>query len=175
MDTKCLYAELPGDHFELLPPVLREFHRRGGNAAGTFDVERGATTLVTRAFMDSMGIPSAASKVDVRLSIDRSAQKETWNRWFGARLMRTRQWTSSGLLMEQLGLARMEFRITPVERGFVFECVECRAIGLCVPRILKPRVRASIIVKQDGWGVDVQIDDSQGTMVCRYGGKMRLA
>lgn len=173
MDTKCLYAELLGDHFESLPSLLRKFHRRGGRAIGAFDVQRGDLGLIASTVASRMGLPRAASMAKVRLEVHQSELSETWSRWFDARLMRTRQWTCSGLLVEQAGIIRIEFRVEPIEHGFTFQSVECRVLGIRLPRFFKPQVRASIMGDGDGWVVDVRIDDSRGRLVCRYGGRMR--
>jgi hypothetical protein len=139
-----LYRQLLGPAFAALPPTVQRLHEPGAHAewSGRAEVTRGTSPLaglVARLF----GFPEAGVEVPVtvRFSTDATG-RETWERRFGGRVMRSTQEAGRGrrahLMVERFGpfafalaLVAEGGRLRLVNRGW-------RLLGLPLPRALMP-------------------------------------
>ena len=140
-----LYERVLGEAFEALPPRLRELHRPGSGRrwTGRAAVERGrgpVAALVSGIF----GFPAEGADlpVEVRFDVD-EAGRETWDRRFAGRLMRSTQeegkgW-DAGLVVERFG--PLAFGLAVVRDGgrLLILPRQWAIWGMPLPRALMPQ------------------------------------
>lgn len=174
-----LYRRLLGrEAFDALPPLLRDFHAKGGRAQGTANID-GATTRVGRALARRAGLPPAGEIISVALEITPEGERERWRRWFGDSLFETEQWLESGLLHERAGPFTFRFNLKHwVADGWChlqFTSSRLRFGPLPGPRLLAPRPWGIVRCGPDWdfWGVIVSVYAPGLGLLCGYDGTMR--
>jgi hypothetical protein len=165
----CLYEQLLGVSFRSLPPALCEFHRRGGRATGTLQVERGRN-WVARFLATRLGLPRAGDRVSVELQVTPLPTGEHWVRRFDGVRFETRQRAHNGLLEERVGSWRLIFRVTASPSGLRFQQVGMRVLGVPIPMFLAPRTTAAATGCEGGWWIRVRLEAPLIGLICAYEG-----
>ena len=153
-----LFQRVIGPRFLELPPELQRIHddRPHVMLAGVCDVERGANPLIALiALMASL--PPTGGKVRTTVRIDRDAHGETWTRNFGGHQMRSRLWTSDGLLMERLGLVKLAFNLQVETDRIEWRVARARVMGLRLPAGWFSSARATEQVIGGEYRFDVRV------------------
>jgi hypothetical protein len=158
MVSPSLYRRILGERFDALPEVLRRFHDApgGGQARGTFQVERGAGRV--RSGMASlMGMPEAGTDVPIRLQVIVDGERERWVRHFREQRVETVQWMRGDLLMEAFGLTSFSSALVIDGSCLRYEFRRAWWAGIPLPPGMAPFVDGRVDAGEDGWRVSVRI------------------
>ena len=167
-----LYRSLLGGSFDLLPPVLQEFHgSEDARAAGTVRVTRGRGRI-GNLLADLLRLPRAGAVVPVDIHVLRQDVGERWVRRFGASPLESLQRPSRELLLESFGPLRLRFRLQASAGGLRFEPAGARFLFIPLPRRLAPEVRAEERGGDGGWRVEVRVRAPILGEVLRYEGEV---
>ena len=158
-----IYPRLLGADFDKLAPVLREFHsgRSGGRARGIASV-RHANRLLARV----AGFPPVCDRLPTCLDVQADGDREVWVRMYGETPRRSVQYCERGLLVEEVGPVRLEFRVFVEGADLRMESSSVRWRSVPVP----VRVRAVERANGAGWKFEVSVSG-----VGDYDGVMELA
>ncbi|HEY0094345.1 MAG TPA: DUF4166 domain-containing protein [Archangium sp.] len=158
-EPTSLYAELLGDTWAELPPLVRRMHREG-RASGRFTIHRGQG--VVRALLGWLcRFPAAGEDVPTRLVVRREGAGQSWERTFGTQALATAQYAREGRLIERLGPVECVFRLRAEGRALLYEQVGAwLRLGpwrLYLPGPLAPRIDATVEEAPTGMHVRVRI------------------
>lgn len=158
--SSALYPRLLGPAWVDLHPAIRSLHLTDGAATGRFEFHHGRG-LAARLARWALRLPSCATALDVRLTIDRDADSERWTRAFGRRLLVTTQrGLPDGSLVERFGALEFRFHLRVVEGALMYvqagAAVTLGRLRVPLPRRLSPRVAAREACV-DGRGPHVQV------------------
>ena len=145
-----LYPRLLERDFDRLPRVLRDFHSLAGRNRAT-----GRVAVRHECFLAAMlGFPPAGDNISLELEVLAGEYRETWIRNFGGKLVRTEQWQDGNLLVESMGLVRIEFRILADEAGMQFFSEHVRLWIIPIPLHVSARVRGG----ESSWDFEVNVN-----------------
>jgi hypothetical protein len=158
MASPSLYRRILGERFDALPEVLRRFHDApgGGQARGTFRVERGAGR-VRNALASLLGMPEAGTDVPIRLQVIVEGERERWVRHFHQRRLETVQWMRGDLLMEAFGSTTFSSALVIAGSCLRYEFRRAWVAGIPLPRGMAPFVDGNVDAGEGGWRVSVRI------------------
>ena len=144
--SSALYARLLGPAWLDLHPAIRSLHLTAGAATGRFEFLRGRG-LAARLACWVLRLPSSATALDVRLTIDRDADSEVWTRAFGRRLLVTTQRElPDGSLAERFGALEFRFHLRVTQGAMTYvQAAAAMTVGrlrVPLPRWIAPRVEA---------------------------------
>jgi Domain of unknown function (DUF4166) len=170
-----IYQRLLGADFERLGPILRRVHGPESeiSAAGRVTVTHGRSRIV-RLLNRLMHVPPAGVGVPLRLTIERSQERERWVRDFGGKPLVTEQWAREGLFVEGVGRIHMAMRLVVRDGILYFEPVRTTCFGITVPRWLRVNVRAEVEEQQAGWRILVETNSGIWGLMFRYEGLIAL-
>jgi hypothetical protein len=95
----------------------------------------GSAGWLTRVVALAARLPSSQRDVPAEVTIEALDGREVWTRHFGDAVpMRSTLYARDGLLVEQLGLATMHFRIVARDGGMNWQLLRISACGLPLPR-----------------------------------------
>lgn len=141
---RSVYAQVMGSTFARLDANVARFHRLRGHhwLRGQCSIE-GAKHPITRIIATIMRLPATQTATPFHFELDANAEREIWTRHFPRRRMRSHLSVSpDGLLIEQLGPVRLQFRLL-VENGKLSMHLQgIRVFGLVWPRCWFPDVWA---------------------------------
>ena len=158
--SSALYARLLGPAWLDLHPAIRSLHLTAGAATGRFEVLHGRG-VAARLARWVLRLPSSATALGVRLTIDRDADSERWTRAFGRRLLVTTQrGLPDGSLAERFGALEFRFRLWVVGDSLTYmqagAAVALGRLRVPLPRWMSPGVAAREACV-DGRGPHVQV------------------
>jgi hypothetical protein len=139
--THPLYRRLLGEHFDQLPPLVRDLHDVTGASvwAGRADVERGRS-LAARMVATLFGLPPAGRGQALRVTFEAKDGREIWLRSFGSAVFRSVQYERRGLLNERVGPSTFVFVLATSPDGMALKLRGVRFLGVPLPRILAPSI-----------------------------------
>ena len=154
-----LYAQLLGDAFRELPPVLQKFHTATAEARaeGTLSIRRGKGVLRSLC-ATLMRLPPVGEQIPIRLQVQVRGEQEQWTRDFGDHRLVTKQWSHEGLLIERAGPLCFGFRLSVNAGEMHFSFVRCWVAGISLPLFFAPRVNAIARACEEGWWIRVQVE-----------------
>jgi hypothetical protein len=175
------YQDLLRETYDALSPAVRIAHEAPLAAEGAMDVVHGDRFL-TPLLVLLMKLPAQGTQLPVILHVSNAstgghggAVAMVWRRQIGATVLDTRQFVRAGRLIEQSGPGSVEFTLRVADHGSLqYDSTRCRFLGVPLPRLFAPRVRAQVSASDNGWHVAVKVH-WRGHLVCRYGGGMRLS
>lgn len=127
------FAGLLGPAAARLPAAVRKFHQGDRCvASGRCSVTRGASP-VSRPIARLARLPGAAGDLPITVERVFDGRHETWTRRFADTVMPSRLHADGGLLVEQLGPARLSYRLHADAGGLTWETVSLSALGLPLP------------------------------------------
>jgi hypothetical protein len=134
MPSASLFAGVLGADFAALDPCLRQVH--GGEPRrmrGSVSVERG-TSLVARALGALASLPLAVTDAPIEVRIEVTDGVERWIRVFpNGRRMASTLHCNGDLLVERLGPAVLEFRLSVSGGGIRWMLEHISAFGIPLP------------------------------------------
>ena len=138
-----LFQLVLGDDFDRLPPRVRRLHARDDRRVyrGAAHVARGGGWL-SRVIGAAASLPPAGDSTQVDVVIEPWRGGERWTRQFGDARMRSRLWTSGGLLRERLGLVTFDFKLGIEGDALVWRVIGAHGLGVPLPSSLFGRVVA---------------------------------
>ena len=157
-----LYRNLLGDAFDGLPPALRAMHEPGEGlvAEGTATVRRG-DTLAARLVARLLGMPREGDAVPLVVAFSALPGREVWRRDFDGRVIETVQKIVAGsgskLLEERLGLVSWRFAVRPEADGLEFTLRGASLLGIPLPAVLCPIIRARESVHDGRFHFDAEV------------------
>jgi hypothetical protein len=144
-DDPVMFRRLLGRRFDLLPPAVREVHSvRESTAFAGAAVARSGRSLPALAARLIMGTPGTG-RHPVQVKIRPGKRGETWSRRFGASGFKSRLSDAArmGVFEERFGPLRFAFDIHPTQRGFAWRLIGWSFMGLSLPIVLAPGIRAA--------------------------------
>ena len=142
--TGSLYQRVLGARFDTLDAPVRTLHSLRGHQrlAGRCTIS-GAQSLGGRLIAAIVGLPRAAASTDFTFEIKVDEGGETWTRRFPGRAMRSHLSAGTeGLLVERLGLTRLQFRLVDNDGRLSMQLASVHVAGLPWPRAWLPEVWA---------------------------------
>jgi hypothetical protein len=129
-----VFEMLLGPRFQDLCPAVRAVHSgRTVELTGQASVTCG-TSLGARVLCHLVRLPDAQRDGPVRVTLEASANGETWSRWYGASpVMRSRIERRGSLLVERFGALALHFRVAVKDGDLVWVPVGCSVLGIPLP------------------------------------------
>jgi hypothetical protein len=173
--SPSIYQQLLGSEFENLGPILRLVHGSDSlvKARGQVSVVYGKGGIV-RLLNRLMKVPPAHPSVDLRLEIQRNAERETWIRDFGGKPIVTEQWAENGLFIEAVGGVKMAMRLRVADGTLHFDPVHTKALGMKVPKWMQIAVAAHVQERDGGWEIFVETRSAILGLLFQYSGFIEL-
>jgi hypothetical protein len=171
-----LYERLLGAKYDRLSPLLREFHaaRREIRAEGAFSISRGSSALGNW-LTDRSGLPRAAQRLPVSLTVTPHRSVETWCRVFGAHTIVSKQEQRGGLFVEHFGPLSIYLEADVENTALVVRDLRATFWGLPLPPVLSPRVDAFGCDEDGDIAVRIRITNPILGLLVAYSGKIRIA
>ncbi len=175
-----LHATLLAGEWAALDPALRHAHAdRPMRLVGRASVERG------RGWLAGLGarltrLPGAATELPLEVVLDREVvapgagpAAERWERRFGAHpAMTSRLTTRGGCLVESLGAASLEFRLSAHEGGIRWQAQRLRLFGLPMPASWCDGIAAAESAHEGRYRFDVRVQLPGIGLVVHYRGEL---
>lgn len=138
-----MYEIALGPDYRRLHPAVQRFHRLAGRVQlqGQVRCTRAAHWF-GRLLAWTLRAPRSEAEGPLRLEIDAGVLREHWVRHFPGCTMVSTLKLHQGVVVERLGLARLQFRLREQEGGLVMQLERLHFLGLPCPRALQPRVLA---------------------------------
>jgi len=157
LQSPSLFHQLLGDSFERLPAGIRSVHSGAASAwfSGRCAVVRSQGWLA-RLAATLARMPPAADAVPLRIQIAADAGGETWNRYFGDCLLRSRMHAHRGLLVERLGLLTIGFRLEASPQQIRWLPQSGKVLGIPLPASFFKGIEASESMRDERYEFDVR-------------------
>lgn len=178
---QSLYRQVLGRDWDRLPAAIRAVHETSdGYVAfrGRATVERGQTPLARLAAFIA-GFPAAGKDVPVEVHFACSSCRETWNRRFGDKVLRSSlqkvEKRKERLLAEDLGPFRILCSLAPEADRLHLKVRGWSVLGLPLPLFLAPGGRT---FEEDRGGVfhfHVEVESPLTGLIVRYRGWLEPA
>jgi hypothetical protein len=141
--SECLYQQVMGADFFLLPAPLQRFHALEGKHVLDGWVEVAApASFAARLLARCLGAPLHAQRGPIRFELESSSESEHWVRHFPGRTMQSRLRVDAGRIVERLGAARLTFALRASPEILEMQLAGIRFLGVPCPRWLQPCVVA---------------------------------
>lgn len=138
-----LYAQLLGPAFARLHPAVQRFHQLQGQHRLHGQVRTTApASPLARLLAWGLGSPQTDRDGPIHFDLQAGPDCEVWTRHFPDRCMRSTLRLDGAGLTEQLGLARLHFRLAELDGALVMHLQRLHWAGLPCPRRALPEVRA---------------------------------
>ena len=137
------------------------------------DVEH-APGWLARSLIWLMNLPAAGPRQPVHLDVAEDGPDLVWTRRIGGSILRTRQRASGSRLVERSSFGRVSFELSVIDGALLYRHASIHVVGLAVPSLLSPHVKAVVSATTDGWRVVVAVEWC-GWIVCRYAGAIRAS
>ncbi len=174
MSSMSMYERALGERFMRLDRSVRRFHRLSGRHALEGWVETDApTSLFGVLFALCLGTPRKAARGPLRLEIDAQPDVEVLTRRFPSQTMTSRVAVADGLIVEQLGPARLTFQAVETVGTLELRLVRLHMFGIPCPRWLTPQVIAEETGYEDQLQFRVEASLRSG-VVARYRGHLQV-
>ena len=174
---KSLFETRLGAGYAVLPPMVQRLHAADSPPVwqGRASVTRGANPLAWL-IGKIVGFPPTNPDVPVRVTIDRSADGETWTRDFGGARFSSRLHVAQGELRESFGPMTFVIALAGTAQGVAMPVSGWRYFGIPMPRFLAPRSEAFETQTADGaFQFDVRVSLPPGIPLAHYKGWLRPA
>ena len=172
-----LYRRILGRDFDRLAPEIQALHdlTAAATASGHCTIVRGRHPL-SRLAGWLFAMPPAAAGLPVRVSFEPNGEGETWRRHFGGHRLVSiqRPGPRPGLLVERFGAGSFLVAVAVAGGGLRLELRGVRLLGLPLPRLLWPKVRAGERVEESRFVFDVEIRLPAAGLLVHYHGTLRL-
>ena len=172
------YRALLGDVYDTLHPNVRAAHEAPLVAEGVFDVVHGSHLLVP-VLVWFMKLPASGTSVPVHLQVvdepttpGARSHGMRWTRRIGRSTLETRQFAQDDFLVEKSGAGSIVFVLRAAGGSLLYERASSRFLGVRLPALFSPHVRARVEPDPAGWHVDVDVHWRRYP-ICRYWGSMR--
>jgi len=170
------YERILGAHaWNQVPAAVRALHSEG-EIEGTFQVQRGRG-LLARLLGWLLRLPPAGEAVPIRVQVEREGERLLWTRWFGTHALRTEERTRDDLLLECRGPFVIAHRPVLTVEGLdhvqVFAGAGAGRFCVRLPRMLAPRIVASVRAAGDAARVEVSVSAPLAGLLIAYGGVAR--
>ena len=131
MAADSVFAQLLGDDFQQLAPIVAQLHRLDGPGhwQGECVIQRGRHPLA-RLCGWAARLPRDGQALATTVTLQRSAGQETWTRNFGGVPMRSRMWPWQGRLRERLGLVQFDFQLGVQAGALTWNTRGVRVLGI---------------------------------------------
>lgn len=170
-----LYRTVIGAEFEQLAPALRRFHSLQGRHLLQGWVESAApASPAARVLAWCLGTPVRARSGPLRFELAAAPTAETWTRHFPGRTMRSRMSLKGGRVVEQLGPARLTFRLVRQDTGLAMRLERLQFLRIPCPRWLMPRIVAEETGSAGRLHFDVRAAMPIAGLVTHYRGYIEL-
>jgi Domain of unknown function (DUF4166) len=148
-----MYERAMGQRFCALALPLQRFHRLSGRhrLQGWVSTEAPATPLAKLMAL-LLGTPLRAGSGPIRFELDACTDHEIWTRHFPSQHMASTLSLQDGVLVEQLGAARLSFQLAEHEGRLVMRLQGLRFLGLPCPRRWLPAIVAEECGSESGPG-----------------------
>jgi hypothetical protein len=165
-----LFPGILGGDFARLDAFIRRIHGGGSSKwRGRVSVERG-TSWMARVMGLFASLPAASTDTPIEVDIGAAPRGERWIRVFGDRSrMTSTLGVRDGLLVEQLGLVSVYFRLVFRDAGIDWVLERLIAAGLPLPGHLF-RISARIEVREGRYHFRVEAALRGGVLLVRYEG-----
>jgi hypothetical protein len=153
MLTGAFEKAMGAKSFAALPGPIRAFHDPAGHPVwmGEASVERGRS-LASRIVAKVIGLPEAAQKHKVKVSVERAADNsEEWTREFSGNQFSSKMRLSrDGKLQEKFGPLSFTLGLRGSEKGSELPILNGRAFGIPIPKWSLPTSTASEFLDEQG-------------------------
>jgi len=166
-----LYRRLLGPCFGVLPRRVRELHDLAvaSQWAGVANVERGRSRLSHLAAWIA-GLPPDGCDLALCVTFEPVGANEIWTRRFGEARFRSVQYERDGFLCERAGPTTFIFTPVASGDGLALRLDGFRLLGLPLPRLVHPSVRAWECEREGCYQFEVEARLPLAGLVIRYGG-----
>ena len=156
-------------------PILQEIYGPVTDlkAHGVVDIEHGKGPLV-KLTNKLLKMPPAGKKVKVDLRINRSSDKEIWERNFNRHVLKTEQFQRNGYLIEKIGHILIGFKLSVKDGGLEFKQDFTCIHNIRLPRAMSINTTAYTKGEGDSWYVNVETTSSVLGLLLRYYGLIKL-
>jgi hypothetical protein len=138
-----LYQQVLGAEYTQLPRAVQRFHCLSGHTVLHGWVETKAPdTALARILAICLGVPLNPSCGPLRFELTPKLAQETWTRHFPTHTMTSRMRFASGHIEEQLGPARLRFKLIATEERLSMQLVGMHFFGIPCPAWMLPRIVA---------------------------------
>lgn len=176
LSAQTLYEKVMGEAFGRLSAPIRQFHRHSGFHQFFGWVEVDAPTSVAAALIARcLGTPLRASKGPIRFELEARPDSETWNRFFPSRFMSSRLVEREGRVVENLGVARLTFRLLEQDGELEMRLERMHFFGIPCPTWLMPQVTAKEVGVAENLHFHVQASMPLIGTVTRYRGYLEMS
>lgn len=148
----CPFELALGAAFETLPAAVRAAHCSGPvtRLSGEARVE-GASSPLAALLARLFGMPSAAARIPLRVTMRLNADKEVWTRQFGARRMQSRlRCPRPGIVRESFGPFDFNMKVEAADGVLAMTIVGWRLGPIPLPAVLAPRSMATESIDAEG-------------------------
>ena len=148
---------LLGASFEALPLPVQQLHDESPRKviSGEATVQRGRHWLSRLAGVVT-ALPPAATRVTVRVTIERNGASEHWRREFGDHVMPSTQTIEGGLLLEVLGAVTFRFELSVRDAQTLWRVVSAKVWGIALPARWFKQVNAAEGADGDRYTFDIR-------------------
>lgn len=170
--TPTLFQRLLGAEFYYLAPEVKALHARQGTFRyeGRCTVERGRNPL-GRLAGALMRLPPAMIDAPLAVVFDADGARETWQRSFGGKPMRSRLVFDGGRLRERLGPGTFHFRLFRIDGDLHWVAEKLRVFGFIpVPARWLDDVRCREFDDAGRYGFEVEAHLPLFGLLVRYRG-----
>ncbi len=173
--AQSIYENLLKKDFFKLSPVLQQIHGGGTNikAKGIVQVEYGDGFMI-KLINKILKMPNQDKHIITELQINRSLEKEVWERDFNGRILRTEQYVKNDYLIEQMGNIILGFKLYVKNQGLEFEQDFTSIYNIRLPKLLSVSTTAFTIAQNNIWYVDVKTTSPIFGLLLRYHGSFKL-
>ena len=152
-----LYRQVMGDDFLRLHPALQRFHSLSGANILRGEVRiQAPQSWLARQLARLLGSPLAAVDGGIRFQLEAQPQREQWARHFPSGVMTSILTQRGRFVVENLGAARMTFRLESRNGRLVLQLERLQFLGLPCPHWGLPK----IVAEEFGEGDLVHFDVS---------------
>ena len=176
--TGAIFQTVLGDTFDELPEPLQELHRgeRSSEWQGQASL-RGPQNFAGRIVAALFNLPGHDHQTDARVSIEMSADGETWTRSFGGKRFQSHLWPGvgreAGLMCERFGILTFAMAITWQEDKLWFVPRRWRIGPLPLPTVLLPKGNSFECVRDGMFAFDVRVEVPIVGLIAAYQGLLR--
>lgn len=173
--TASLYEIVLGTQYAQLAPAVQAFHRIAGVVSlhGEVETEPPASRLA-RWLAWCIRTPRMPVRGPIRFTLDATATKETWTRYFPRHTMRSTLSLHRGRLMERLGAVRLFFALEVEQGSLRMHLESLRFLGIPCPAWLRPAVVAEETGHGDHFHFNIRASVPLLGLVAAYRGHLDL-
>lgn len=170
-----VYKKILGTEFEKLSTILQLSHGNVSHvkATGVIDVEYGKNIFV--GILNKLSkMPPKGNNQKIKLRIERTEEKEIWERYFTKQTFSTDQFAKNGSLHERSGLMTLTFKMFVKEGGLYVVQESTLFAGIPLPKFMGVHATATSVEEGNGWRISVEVRSPVLGLMLRYSGLVKL-